>query len=105
MASLKNRRGSWYARVLWYESSATKQTERQIPLRTSSKVTAHERIAEVNKVEKDIKHGMEFSFPWLSDSTTTKVQRYTVLDAVEQWLSQRSSEGIRQSTIKKIDIH
>ena len=101
MATLKPRRGSWYARVLWYESGATKQTERQIPLRTSSKVTAHERIAEVNKVEDDIKQGMEFSFPWLSDSTTTKVQRYTILDAVEQWLNQRSSEGIRQSTIKR----
>ena len=37
MASLKPRRGSWYARVLWYESGATRQTERQIQLRTSSK--------------------------------------------------------------------
>ena len=99
MASLKNRRDSWYARVLWYEEK--RKREKQIPLRTSSKVTARERIAEVNKVEDDIKQGMEFSFPWLSDSTTTKVQRYTVLDAVEQWLSQRSSEGIRQSTIKR----
>ena len=44
---------------------------------------------------------MEFSFPWLSDSTTTKVQRFTMHDAVEQWLGQRSSEGIRQSTIKR----
>ena len=99
MASLKNRRDSWYARVLWYEEQ--RKREKQVPLRTSSKVTARERLAEVNKVENDIKQGMEFSFPWLSDSTTTKVQRYTVLDAVEQWLSQRSSEGIRQSTIKR----
>ena len=49
---------------------ATRQTEKQIPLRTQSKTTARERIAEVNKVEKDIKKGMEFSFPWLSDLTT-----------------------------------
>ena len=99
MAKLKPRRGSWYARVRCYENG--NEREIQIPLRTKSKVTAHERIAEINKVEKDIKQGMEFSFPWLSDSTTTKVQRYTILDAVEQWLSQRSSEGIRQSTIKR----
>ena len=99
MASLKNRRGLWYARVIWFIEG--KFTEKQVPLRTKSKVTARERIAEVDKVEDDIKQGMEFSFPWLSDSTTTKVQRYTVLDAVEQWLSQRSSEGIRQSTIKR----
>ena len=60
MASLKPRRGSWYARVLWYEEQ--KKKEKQVPLRTSSKVTAHERIAEVNKVENDIKKGMDFSF-------------------------------------------
>ena len=71
MASLRKRRGQWYARVLWYKDGAPKQTEKGVPLRTSSKVTARERIAEVNKVEDDIKQGMEFSFPWLSDSTTT----------------------------------
>ena len=101
MASLRKRRGTWYARVQWYEKGATRQTEKSVSLRTSSKVTAHERIAEVNKVEDDIKQGMEFSFPWLSDSTTTKVQRFTIHDAVEQWLSQRSSERIRQSTIRR----
>ena len=100
MATMRPLRGKWYARVRWSDENGIR-SEETIPLRTSSKVTAHERIAEVNKVEKDIKQGMEFSFPWLSDSTTTKVQRYTVLDAVEQWLSQRSSEGIRQSTIRR----
>ena len=101
MASLRKRRGVWYARVLWYEKGATKQTEKGVPLRTESKVTARERIAEVNKVEDDIKQGMEFSFPWLSNSATTKVERYTINDAVEKWLSQRSSEGVRQSTIRR----
>ena len=101
MACLVTRRGTWYARVLWYEEDATRQTEKQVPLRTQSKTTARERIAEVNKVEKDIKQGMEFSFPWLSDLTTTKVQRYTIQDAVDKWLSQRNSEGIRESTIKR----
>ena len=101
MASIINRRDVWYARVKWYESGKKHQTTKEIPLRTKSKVTARERLSEINKVENDIKQGMEFSFPWLSDSTTTKVQRYTVLDAVEQWLNQRSSEGIRQSTIKR----
>tara|TARA_B100000579_G_scaffold267084_1_gene220291 strand:- start:55 stop:1203 length:1149 start_codon:yes stop_codon:yes gene_type:complete len=101
MASIINRRDVWYARVKWYESGKKHQTTKEIPLRTKSKVTARERLSEVNKVEDDIKQGMEFSFPWLSDSTTTKVQRFTIHDAVEQWLSQRSSEGIRQSTIKR----
>ena len=53
MAQLKPRGGSWYARVRYYENG--NEREKQIPLRTKSKVTAHERIAEVNKVEKDIK--------------------------------------------------
>ena len=74
MATLKNRRDSWYARVLWYEEQ--RKREKQVPLRTSSKVTARERLAEVNKVENDIKQGMDFSFPWLSNSATTKVSRY-----------------------------
>ena len=90
MASLKNRRGSWYGRVLWYEKE--KKKEKQIPLRTSSKVTAYERIAEVNKVEDDIKKGMDFSFPWLSDSTKTKVKQFTLQDAVDYWMSKRVGE-------------
>tara|TARA_B100000575_G_C22641012_1_gene394812 strand:+ start:296 stop:484 length:189 start_codon:yes stop_codon:yes gene_type:complete len=60
MASLKNRRGMWYARVQWWEDKFRK--EKYVSLRTSSKVTARERIAEVNKVEDDIKQGMEFFF-------------------------------------------
>ncbi len=99
MASLKNRRGVWYARVQWWNESYRK--EKQISLKTESKVTARERLAEVNKVEDDIKEGMNFSFSWLSESTTTKVQRYILNDAVEKWLSQRNAEGIRQSTIKR----
>ena len=99
MANLRNCRGTWYARSRWSENG--RKVEKLTPLKTKSKVTARERIAEVNKVEDDIKQGIEFSFPWLSDSTTTKVQRYTLLDVIERWLSQRSSEGIRQSTIRR----
>ena len=55
MATLKPRRGVWYARVLWYLDG--RQKERQVPLKTESKVTARERMAEVKKVESDIKNG------------------------------------------------
>ena len=51
MASFRKRRGVLYARVQWYEVGATRQTEKLVALRTSSKVTARERMAEVNKVE------------------------------------------------------
>ena len=87
MANLRNFRGKWYARSRWVDNG--NKIEKLVPLRTSSKVTARERIAEVNKVEDDIKQGMEFSFSWLSNSTMTKIKRFTLRDAVNQWMSKR----------------
>jgi integrase/recombinase XerC len=97
MASLKNRRGSWYARVLWYVDD--KQKEKQIPLRTSSKVTARERISIVNKYESDIKLGINFDFAWLSEGSTTKVKRFTLQDATDLWIKKRKGK-MRASTIE-----
>ena len=57
MATLRNFRGKWYARSRW--SSDGVKGEKLTPLRTKSKVTARERIAEVNKVEDDIKKSTE----------------------------------------------
>ena len=96
MAILKARRDKWYARVIWFINS--KFIEKQIPLRTSSKVTARERIAEVEKVEGDIKQGMEFSFPWLSNFAKTKIKRFTIKDAVDQWLLKRKGK-VANSTL------
>ena len=97
MASIIKRRNNWYARVKWYPSGAKWQKIKEIPLKTKSKVTARERLAEVNKVEIDIKQGMEFSFPWLTNLTTTKVKRFTLKDAATNWMSKRSGK-IAQST-------
>ena len=97
MATLKKRRDKWYARVIWFPNNGRK--EKQIPLRTESKVTARERMTEVNKVENDIKAGMDFSFPWISDSTTTKVKRFTLNDAINQWISKRKGK-MRKKTIE-----
>ena len=101
MATLRKRRGHWYARVLWYKPNSDRQTERGIPLKTTSKVIARERLSEVNKVESDIKDGINFDFPWLSDSNTTKVKRFTLIDAYDRWLSNRESDGIRPSAIRR----
>ena len=54
----------------------------------------------MNRDEESIKKGLEFSFPWLNDEGINKIEAF-LKRAVEQWLSQRSSEGIRQSTIKR----
>ena len=45
MATLKLRRGSWYARVFWHKNG--KKKEKQIPLRTPNKIIARERLAEI----------------------------------------------------------
>ena len=44
MATLKKRRDKWYARVFWYDNTGMKK-EKQVPLRTDSKVTARKRMS------------------------------------------------------------
>ena len=96
MATLRNFRGKWYARSRW--SNNGNKSEKLIPLRTSSKVTARERMSEVNKVENDIQQGMDFIFPWLSESVKTKVKRFTLEDAVDQWMSKRIGKLAEKTT-------
>ena len=87
MATLRYLRGKWYARSRWTKNGTKGET--LTPLRTSLKVTAHERIVEVNKVESDIKAGMKFKFPWLNESGVTKIVRFTVEKAVAKWIDRR----------------
>ena len=76
MATLKKRRKKWYARVQWNANNLKK--EKQIPLRTTSKMTARMRLAEVNKVEADIKCGVDFIFPWINEVSTTSVIQFSL---------------------------
>ena len=100
MASIIKRRNNWYARVKWYPSGAKWQKIKEIPLKTKSKVTARERLAEVNKVQIDIKEGMDFSFPWMSESITIKPKQFSLNDAIQMWFKYRKN-GLRPSTIKR----
>ena len=99
MAILKQRRGKWYARVQWYNANVKK--EKQVPLKTMSKVTARQRLADVTKVESDIRAGMEFTFPWLNDEQITSVRVLALSDAINEWIQDRKSNGIRPSTIRR----
>ena len=65
----------WYARVRWYNDN-NHEVEKQIPLRTKSKTTARQRLAEVDKDEKYIKAGLEFDFPWLNDDQITSIRQF-----------------------------
>ena len=100
MATLKKRRGYWYARVLWYKHGETRQTEKQVPLKTNSKVEARVRLAIVNKVENDIKEGIAFSFPWLNNGGSIKVCVFRFNDAVNEWMEHRKKNKIRKKTLE-----
>ena len=82
MARLKKRRSKWYARIRIWANDVRKETEKQIPLKTTSKVTALERLSIVNKYEADIKSGLSFTFPWEHIDSHVKVDRFTVDDAL-----------------------
>jgi len=100
MASLKLRRGKWYARVIWYGDGTSKK-EKQIPLRTESKTTARRRLIEVCKEETNIKSGMKFSFPWLNKDGQLKVVRLTLEQAFNDYCKTRLIDGLRKSTIER----
>ena len=101
MASLKNRRGMWYARVQWYEENQRK--EKQIPLKTESKVTARERLSSINQVEDEIIElhykGERYSFAWMNEDGQRKVEYLTLEGAVEKWLKLRKAQGLAEGTL------
>ena len=100
MATLKKRRSKWYARIRIWANDIRKETEKQIPLKTRSKVTALERLSIVNKHEADIKSGLSFTFPWEHIDSHVKVDRYTINDAIKEWMAYRSKIGIRLKTLE-----
>ena len=103
MATLRNFRGKWYARSRWSENG--KKTEKLIPLKTKSKVTARERLSMVNQLEDEIielhSKGEKYNFPWMNKDGKRKVEYLTFEGAVETWLKLRKSQGIASSTIER----
>ena len=97
MASLKQRRNKYYARVRSWDG--IKQIEKQIPLKTINKTDALERLLIVNKYEKDIKDGIDIEFPWMNESGKTVIVRYTLEKAVDEYLRARTAEKLRKGTI------
>ena len=91
MASIKKRRGKWYSRVRYYNEVGVR-IEKQIPLRTNDKTTAHKRNGIVTKYQDDIRNGMEFEFPWMKDGGQTKVKEITLAYAVDGWIERRAKQ-------------
>jgi len=104
MATLKKRRGKWYARVLWYENTGIRR-EKQVPLRTESKVEARSRLSQVEKHRNEIvelsRNGENYNFPWMNDDGILKIDVFTFQDAIDEWLGLRKSQGIAESTINR----
>lgn len=98
MASIRQRRNNWYARVS-IPGGGSKQQE-EIPLRTTSEAEAFERLAIVNKNEKYIKKGMTIKFPWQNDDGQIKIKKFTINEAVKEYINKRRINGIRKKTIE-----
>lgn len=101
MAGLSKRRNIWYARVsLW---DGYHQDDKPISLRTKSKATARERLAEVNRYEKDIKKGLDYSFAWLNADGRTKIQRITLEITIPQYIVFKKRTGLTKGSINRIN--
>jgi len=104
MASLKNRRGKWYSRVLWYDGTGKKK-EKQIPLKTESKVEARIRASQVEKHRNEIIElyfiGENYNFPWMNDEGILTIEYFNFENAVNEWLRLRKSHGIAETTVNR----
>ncbi len=85
MKPIKKKSGltHWYSRI-----ESVRWTQPQyISLDTTSKTTARVRHAQVEKVEDDIKRGMNFDFPWQKeDGGKTAIKLVSVGDCLDEWL-------------------
>ena len=100
MASIKPRRGKYYSRVQWWVDGYRK--EKLIPLKTGKKDEAVIRNNAVERVEDLIREGKNAEFPWMQEKGgKIKFIRRTVKEAVEEFLSVKSIDGIRGTTMRR----
>ena len=104
MATLRQRRGKWwFARIQWRDEYRQKR-EKEVPLRTTSEAVALGLLSEVNRAEKYIINGTIIDiyeyFPWLNKMGHSKVVRFTLKDAITEWMNRRIKMGIRPKTVE-----
>ncbi len=93
----KVRRKQFYARVVWYVKG--RQTEKQVPLRTSKESEAHLRMDLVRERAPSIASGNNYTFPWMNYDGKIKVKKLTISEVIKKYLKQRNH--IRPSTLKR----
>ena len=101
MASNQKKKGSWYSVVSITDKETKSRKRKWIPLITTNKTEAHKRKAKIEKVESDIRNGIEFTFPWMADGGRTKVKELTLEESVNDWLERRRNQpNITEATIQ-----
>ena len=75
---------------------------KHINLNTDSITTARVRLNEVERKEKELKQGLEFSWTWGNNEGLTLIKQMTFADAIKQWLEIKAinvSEGTHRRYI------
>ena len=99
MAGLRKLKGRYYARIK-IPRPGQPPKDKLITLSTDNLRIASERRVEVEKCEAGIKAGVDFTFPWQNGKGTTDVKRYTLKEAVTQYLKTREVDGLRGKTLE-----
>ena len=104
MASLRYRKGNWYARVRRYDRNH-KRHEKEVPLRTASKTEADARFRQVVRVEPEIKNGIILDvyqyFPWLNVKGVSRIVGRVLGNTSKEWLKLRKADGLANTTINR----
>ena len=102
MASIRKRRNKYFSRVVWRNEDGT-QLEKQIPLQTDKKSIAVVRNNEVSKVEDTLRSGENWSFPWMNQDGKVKLIRLSISEAYEEYRNVQNIDGVRASTLDRVD--
>ena len=99
MASIKKMRKKWYSRIRTTKNG--RREEKLIPLLTENETDALARNDKVNLVEKRIRSGHDFEFPWQKETGgQTTLKQLLLSDAVDGWIQRRKKRpDIRPNTI------
>ncbi len=66
---------------------------KHINLDTSSITTARTRLNEIERKEKELKQGMEFTWTWENDEGITLVKQRSYGEAIHQYLTNKKHNG------------
>ena len=104
MASIRKRgkQGKYFSRIQWRDSDGI-WNEESIDLYTNKKSTAVVRNAEVERVEDTIKAGDNWSFAWQNDDGKTNLIKLSLKDAYEEYRIVQNIDGVRASTLDRVD--